>query len=337
MINRLSSATFFSGETIGLLKGGNIKNLVLVDDIIASGDQSSEQVKEIAEKVLKLGIQNIYVVSAFGFKKGIEKLSKTQVADVFSAVEYDDCDTVESLDSFFYDGLLYDKRHTYKERLHNYYKGLGYQDIGGLIAFYYNTPNCCIGCLWKTDNGWIPLFPRMFDGKAKKPELYELDKLIAQSESDSEYAATTASTSQCNIYVEGKVMELFIREIAERHNQFDFSAFNVVSIGPFYSSSLIDALKKHSHIALFVTNESKDSKTIHATNINNAVKDATLVRLSGVMEYFDVEKIKDSDKFSKVIDRSIFDEEVTEETRNSLLEMRLFKPQYSMENMKELI
>lgn len=337
MINQLSSAKFFSGDTIGLLKDGNIKNVVLVDDIIASGDQSSEQVKEIAEKVLKLGIQNIYVVSAFGFKKGIEKVSKTQVADVFSAVEYDDCDTVESMDSFFYDGLAYDKRQAYKDKLKNNYKGLGYQDIGGLIAFYYNTPNCCIGSVWKSENSWIPLFPRMFDGKAKKPELYELDKLIAQSEKDGEQTSVTQDSSQCNIYVEGKVMELLIRELAERYNRFDYPTLSVVSIGPFYSSDLIEALRKHSPISFFVTNEPEDSKTPHATNIKNAVKDANLVRLRSVMEYFDTEKIKTSEKFSKVIDRSIFDDEVSEETRNSLLEIKLFKPQFRSDNMKELI
>ena len=337
MINQLSSAIFFSGDTIGLLKCGNIKNVVLVDDIIASGDQSSEQVKEIAEKVLKLGIQNIYVVAAFGFKKGIEKVSKTQVVDVFSAVEYDDNDTVESMDSFFYDGLLYDKRHTYKDKLKDNYKGLGYQDIGALIAFYYNTPNCCIGSVWKNEDGWIPLFPRMFDGKAKRPELYELDKLIAQSENDGEKTSVSQDESQCNIYVEGKVMELLIRELAERYNHFGYSTLNVVSIGPFYSSDLIEALRKHSPISFFVTNEQEGSRTTHATNIKNAVGDAPLVRLRGVMEYFDAEKIRVSEKFSKVIDRSVFDDEVSEEMRNSLLEMRLFKPQYRVENMKELL
>lgn len=337
MINRLSSARFFSSENIGLLRGGTIKNVVLVDDIIATGDQSSEQVKQIAEKVLKLGIQNIYVVSAFGFKSGIEKLRGTQVVDVFSAIEYDECDTIESMDSLFYEGLPYAKRIEYKELLEKNYNGKSYGNMGALIAFYYNTPNCSLGSIWKSKNGWLPLYPRMFDEKAQRPELYELDKLIDQKDDGGNDANDKKKEVECAIYVEGKVMELFIREVAKRNDHFGYSSLIVVSIGPFYSDSLIEALQMHSNVTRFVTNEPAESQTQHASNIKKAVKESVLLRISSVMEYFDIEKIKSSVKFSRVIDSSLFDEEVTKETRNSILEMRLFKPQYRVENMQELI
>lgn len=102
-INDLSSSYFMSAETMNLIKSGSILNLVLVDDIIATGEQSGEQLVEVANKARMLGIKNVYLVTAFGFRIGIDRLRDKQVADVFSAVEYDDKDTVMNLDSLFYD------------------------------------------------------------------------------------------------------------------------------------------------------------------------------------------------------------------------------------------
>lgn len=113
MINGLNSAYFLSKDTIEFIKEGKIENLVLIDDIVASGEQSSSQVKEIAEKALGLGISNIFVITAVGFKDGINKLMETQLADVFSAIEYDASDTVCSLDADFYKGLPYETRKSY--------------------------------------------------------------------------------------------------------------------------------------------------------------------------------------------------------------------------------
>ena len=337
MINKLSSARFLSAESMRIIKDGKIENVVLVDDIIATGDQSSKQVKDIAEKLVNLGIQNVYVVSAFGFKKGIEKVGNTGIVDVFSAVEYDECDTLESMDSIFYDGLPYDKRIDYKNKLIKNYNGKDYGEICALIAFYYNTPNCSIGTIWKTDNGWLPLFPRMYDTKGSRPELYELDDLIKQNEAETKDDEIKKNEPECAIYVEGKVMELFFREVAERNNHFDYTTLNIVSIGPFYSKDLIESLKNLASITRFVTNESKESLTQHAQNISKAVGDADLVRIKDIMEYFDIDKIRESEKFSRIIDNSIFNDEMTAEARNSLLEMKLFKPQYRIENMQELM
>ena len=177
MINGLNSAYFLSKDTIGLIKQGKIENLVLIDDIIASGEQSSSQVKEIAEKALSLGISNIFVITAIGFKDGISKLMETQMTDVFSAIEYDTSDTVRSLDADFYKGLPFETRKSYMDRLTGKYKGLGYKGIGALIAFYYNTPNCTLNSVWYSNDGWIPLFPRKHDLNNKAPELYEFEEL----------------------------------------------------------------------------------------------------------------------------------------------------------------
>lgn len=333
MINGLSSAHFFSEDSIGNIKEGKIKNLVLVDDIIATGDQSGKQLKELSEKALRLNIKNIYLVSAFGFKQGIEKLSSnTQVADVFSAVEYDECDTVMSLDSLFYDDLLHEKRTSYRDRISNIYKGTGYSNgIGALIAFYYNTPNCTIGAIWKNDFGWIPLFPRMFDAKAEGPELYKLDELLREED------GLKVIKTDCSIYVEGKVMELFLQEIAKLKDNFGYENMSIVSIGPFYSRSLIDSLKKYSKKNMFVTDEPTDSSSPHSAAMKQAIEEDDLVRIDQVMSYFDIEKIKSSEKFSHIIDRSIFDEQTSIDTRNEILAKILFNRNYRNENMLELI
>lgn len=105
LINGLNSAYFLSKDTVNFIKEGKIDNLVLIDDIIASGEQSSSQVKEIAEKAFGLGISNIFVITAIGFKDGINKLSETEMVEVFSAIEYDLSDTVRSMDSEYYSGL----------------------------------------------------------------------------------------------------------------------------------------------------------------------------------------------------------------------------------------
>ena len=202
LINGLSSAYFFSKDTIQLVKSGKINNLVLLDDVIATGEQSSKQLKETAEKARKLGIQNIYLLTAFGYRAGIERLKETAVADVFSAVEYDESDTVMDLDASFYEGLSHDKRERYWETFSKYYKGYGYGKIGGLITMYYNTPNCTVQMVWGSNDGWMPLFPRRFDLKNIGPELYEMDELIKE-ESEKE----KIPKEECSIYVEGKTEE----------------------------------------------------------------------------------------------------------------------------------
>ena len=147
LINELASANFLDDESIKYIENGKIENLVLVDDIIGTGEQSSKELKDIAERVLPLGVKNIFILTAIGFKTGIKRVEEIQLADVFSALEYDNDDTVLSLDSTFYDGLSYAERKEYFEKFSKY-KGLGYKGAGALIAFYYNTPNYMESSTW---------------------------------------------------------------------------------------------------------------------------------------------------------------------------------------------
>lgn len=335
LINGLNSAYFFSKETLQLVKTGTIKNLVLLDDIIATGDQSSEQLTATAEKARKLGIQNIYLLTAIGYRSGIERLKETAVADVFSAIEYDECDTVMNYDSSFYEGLSHEKRERYWESFSKYYKGYGYGKIGGLIAFYYNTPNSTVPMVWGSNDGWIPLFPRRFDLKNIGPELYELDELIKDTKD-----VQTVEKEECSIYVEGKTEELFVQCLAQSNSNFGYGSVNIVSIGPFFSESLIESLKKYSNKYFFVTDANMDEENGHTKSMREATKNTKINCIGNVMSYFDKEKIQSSEYFQKVFGKSFIEDNLTGDALYSYLENRLIKRAPSINranNMMELI
>lgn len=335
MINGLNSAYFLSSENVDLIKQGKIENLVIIDDIIATGDQSSEVVKETAEKALRLGISHIFLITAFGFKKGISCVAETQVADVFSAVEYDECDTVFSLDSAYYDGLQYETRKSYRERIQNKYKGLGYKDLGALITFFYNTPNCTIKSVWFSKDGWMPLFPRKHDLTNKSPELIELDELLTLDKDKQEN-----SKKDCAIFVEGKSEELFIAELAKRNNDFGYSDLKVISIGPFYQKSLIEELKNFYNTTIFITTDSNDSEdNPHYSNLKETMDGSRLEIINPIMSYFDVKSIESNDTFSKVVDKDMFQGEQYANELYDYLESRLIKRAFNFRfaNMKELL
>lgn len=341
MINDLSSSYFMSKDTFEFVKEGKINNLVLVDDIIATGDQSGEQLKEIAEKARSLGIKNVYLVTAFGFRKGIDRLRDTQVADVFSAVEYDDRDTVMNLDSLFYENLPHDMRQQYWEAISKYYGGYGYGNrnsngpIGGLIAFYYNTPNCSLNMIWGSNNGWMPLFGRRHDRSAAEPELYSLKEFL-ETKND----AINVEKQECSIYVEGKTEELFIQELAQRNNNFGYKSVSVISIGPFVSESLITALIKFSEVVFFVTDDDITKDNAHVKSIKEATKDTELKSMGPTMSYFDIDKINKSEYFTKVFGKDFIGNNDDEDALYVYLENKLIKRAsavYKSDNMRELI
>lgn len=341
MINDLSSSYFMSKDTFEFVKEGRIKNLVLVDDIIATGDQSGKQLTEIAEKARSLGIKNVYLVTAFGYRKGIDRLRETEVADVFSAVEYDDKDTVMNLDSLFYENLPHDMRQQYWEAISKYYGGYGYGNsnsngpVGGLIAFYYNTPNCTLNMIWGNNNGWMPLFGRKHERSAKEPDLYTLEEFL-ETKND----AVNVKKQECSIYVEGKTEELFIQELAQRNDNFGYKSVSVISIGPFVSESLITALMKYSVIVYFVTDEDTAVESAHVKSIKEATKDANLKSMGPTMSYFDIDKINQSEYFTKIFGKDFINNNEDNDATYAYLENKLIKRApavYKADNMRELI
>ena len=238
-------------------------------------------------------------------------------------------------DSSFYEGLTHEKRDRYWDAISKFYKGYGYGTIGGLIAFYYNTPNSTIEMVWGSNNGWIPLFPRRFDLKNIGPELYELDELIKEGS-----VINTIEKEECSIYVEGKTEELFVRTLAELNDNFGYKSVNIVSIGPFFSGSLIESLKKYSVKVFFVTDGNLDEDTGYSKSVREATKGTELTRIPNVMSYFNKDKIINADYFIKIFGKGFIEDDMSEEELCSYLENRLIKKAPAMSranNMKVLI
>ena len=335
LINGLNSAYFLSKDTLDFVKQGKIDNLVMIDDIIATGNQSSSQLVEIASKARSVGIQNIFMMTAFGYKQGIEKLRDTEVADVFSAIEYDEDDTVTDLDSTFYEGLTHAKRIRYLESIQKNYGHYGYGGIGGFLVFYYNTPNSTLPMVWYSKEGWLPLFARKFDLKNIGPEVYELEELIKEKE-----GKEVVAKEECSIYVEGKTEELFLQILASRYNNFGYGSLNIVSIGPFYSGSLIASLKKYSQRVYFVTAEKMEENSGHTKGVLEAMQDEMPDQMNQVMSYFDIGKIKSTERFSRILDMEIIEDATNVNEVYRYLENKLIKKAasvFKIENMIELI
>lgn len=334
-INGLASEYFLSQESLGLIKDGKISNLVLLDDIIASGNQSSKLLHSVSDTARKLGINNIYVLTAIGFKTGIDKIANTQLADVFAAIEYDDCDTVNSKDSSFYSGMTYEARQTAYQKLTNKYKGIGFEGLGALLSFYYNTPNTTLHCIWNSSNGWIPLFQRKFDLNIEGPKTYSVDDLTRLNTAEVE-----VKKNECNIYVEGKLEELFLQELAKQHNKFGYESLNIISIGPFYSQPLVEELRKLAEKTYFVTTEPLDNETPHIQNIKASVGEDNITYMKPVLTNFDITKVQEAETFSKILDWDFINEKEDESYKWYLIESKLFKKAvmtYRIDNIRELV
>lgn len=309
LINELASANFLDEESIKYIEEGKIENLVLIDDIIATGDQSSKELTEIAERVIPLGVKNIFVLTAIGFKSGIKKIQSTQLADVFSALEYDEQDTVNSLDSNFYAGLSYSKRKLYFEKFAKY-RGLGYGGLGALITFYYNTPNCTLNSIWTESHGWFPLFPRISNVSGIDKHYPELDDAVQKSK------VKEGSENNLAIFVEGKLEELFFELVGRKHSNFGYEKLDVISIGPFFSEKLINSLHNISNNYILIT-EREAEHTAHSRRVKEVVPEDSLLIIDELINFFDANKIVEENLFNLNIE--------DEENLSTYLDIKLFR------------
>lgn len=326
LINELSSANFLDDDSIKYLEEGKIENLVLIDDFIGTGEQASKELKEISEKVLSLGVKNIFVLTAIGFKSGIKKLQETELADVFSALEFDDKDSVNSLDSNFYEGLTFSARKNYFEKFSKY-RGLGYRGLGALIVFYYNTPNATINCICGDTKGWIPLFPRISN-------VTGIDKHYPKLEQANVRKDTLVSENVLNIYVEGKLDELFFELIYQTYpDKFkDFNKVEIISIGPFYSPKLIESLKLLSTKYLFISEKDVEDSP-HTRRINSIMNGNNILLTDDIITFFNIDQIIESDYFNLKID------EKDKENLQKYLNIKLFRrvsPNVRQDNLEIL-
>ena len=315
LINELASANFLDEDSIKFIEAGEIENLVLVDDIIATGDQSAKELKEVAELMIPLGVKNIFVLTAVGMKDGIKKVQETELAEVFSALEYDEKDTLKSFDSRFYDGLSFQDRQDVFKKMSGY-GGLGYGGIGALITFYYNTPNCTLQSIWGDRFGWIPLFNRVSGITGIDKHYPKLEK------SKPPKKPTPEDKSSFTVFVEGKTDELFFDLLAEKYENFGLKTFDTISVGPFYSDKLLKSLGKLAK-RFVIALDKDDPRKSRIESVQKIVGEDGYIEIEDIIKYADIDAIIKSEEFSKYFEREVFEVDETISTRH--IEMRLIR------------
>lgn len=166
MVNEVSEHNYIDENTLKLIKQKRIKNIVLLDDIIGTGNQAVDKLTKIRTEFFKYDITNFFVISIISLKTGVDNISNKTGATVSGAFEFDSNDSVMSFDSRFYDGLTHVQKQSLFDKIKKYGEFLdekhpfGYQESGLLVTFFYNTPNNSLPIIWSSEKNWIPLFRR---------------------------------------------------------------------------------------------------------------------------------------------------------------------------------
>lgn len=261
LVNDVSEENFLSEETEDLIIRGHIENIVLLDDVVSSGRQAANEINELSQRVLPLGVKNIFLLTVCGMREGLDFVKTTAEADTFSAFEYNRDDTVSSLDSPFYAGVPHEERAALLDRLKHYgeicYRRnpLGYGGIGGLIAFPFNTPNSTIPLVWSTANNWIPLLRRVTRVNGIASYFKQFDRAVEQKAAKSE-PASTEDARQVTLFVEGKRDEMFFDRFVEKTNlaaAIGATAMSVVSVAAaIFSDKLVEILLRTQPHPIFI-------------------------------------------------------------------------------------
>lgn len=276
MNTEISEENFLTDETIGSIEAGYIQNIVLIDDIIGTGIQATDEINNIASTLIPLGIKNIFVLTVCGMREAIEQIEKETKAYTFSAFEYSAIDTVSSLDSNFYKGIAHNEREEYKRKLAEYgaicYKKqpLGFGGIGSLIVMPYNTPNNTIPILWSDDNNWIPLFRRVRRVNGISAYQSQFKRAANKKTKEDHNSEGQQEAAALTIFVEGKIDEMFFDAVNKFHNLSELigvEKVDIVSVGvnfPF-QANLVKLLSDVMKRAVFITDgESRIRKKTQA-------------------------------------------------------------------------
>lgn len=274
--NDLSEENFFwdiSGdeEAEDYLANGEIKNIVLIDDNIGTGDQATREITRLTEKVMPLGIDNIFVLAVTGTETGLSKIQDETTAHSIGAFEYTVKDTVASLDSVFYKDVPAEERAIWRERLTHYGKlcsktGLGYGNIGGLVVFYYNTPNTTLPIVWSDMNGWIPLFRRAKRINGIGSYYKMIDKTLNKKRKEvGEQGKPSLPNNALTLYVEGRSDEQFFDLLVEQFETaklLGVESMRVVAMGgTLWSTRLLEDILKLRGPSVFILDGDQRTKT----------------------------------------------------------------------------
>lgn len=260
---------FFSGEDEKNLDLSKIENIVLVDDVIGTGKTITKEVTRLAESIYPLSrTRNIFVLTVAGYEEGMQHIVDKTGATVVCALEYSSKDTVSNLDATFYNFLPMSERSESLERIKRYCRSistseLGFGGVGGLLVFDHNTPNTTLPIIWHNGKGWLPLFPRAtrIPGAAKVLKGAEDERAKQDAIQTS---ANQPTTTELTLFVEGKVDEIFVDYMRQKHElakRIGVTEVNAVALGGLYQSTkLLDLLKSSKKYAIFVLDDDEHAR-----------------------------------------------------------------------------
>lgn len=237
--NELPEGNFAEDEQDNYFQAGLVENVVLIDDVIGTGDTAIKEARRVIEETTTLGVKNVFVLAICGFKDAVMKIEEEAGAHAFAAFTYGADDTALMLDGEFYEGLDHTVRMHYLERLKYYNRRcsrseMGYGNVGALLAFRHNSPNISLPVIWATGNGWKPLFPRV--GKISGIENYYAKIAAAQRARQEEPQPQPVSREQLDltVLVEGNtdegVMDTLVKRLGlARH--LGVKSITTVSVG----------------------------------------------------------------------------------------------------------
>lgn len=297
IINELPEDNFLTKDSLEALENGNIDNIVLIDDIVGTGQQAIKEIKELTEKILPFSVKNIFLLTAVGMKEGIDAIKANTEAYVFSAFEYSELDTIKSLDSIFYDGIAYEKREYVRKRIEYYGRitnsaALGYGGVGALIAFYYNTPNISLPIIWGSKNSWIPLFKRAVKINGINSYYKQFDSSIKKNKKEKNIPKSKESIY--TLFVEGKSDEIFFDYIISNIKpKLNFQKVNTVSLGGFGSKKLIDNITVFNENYLFIIEDDQSTKQF----INN-IGNKPYLTVKSFIHYLNISTLYEDENYS---------------------------------------
>lgn len=342
IINELSEENFMNEKSLHYLESGMIDNIVLIDDIVGTGNQATEEIKSLTQKVTPLGVKNIFLLTAVGMQAGIKAISHNTKAHVFSAFEYSELDTVACLDSCFYDGIPHEARAEAKLRLEYYGRiinhdyPLGYGSIGALIAFFYNTPNISLPMIWSSKNSWIPLFKRAIKINGINSYYRQIETSITKKKK--ERATIKAKGVELTILVEGRTDEIFFDYVLSLiKDKINYQKVTVISLGGFGSKKLIDNIYGLNENCLFIVEDEENQQTKRMNRFLINVKDKPHVTVQSFIYFLNLDALAQSERWGPVF--SIDRESSKPSMFNSInrLENRIIKHLRSSESrFKEL-
>lgn len=304
--NELPEDNFMTEESIEHLESGLIENIVLVDDVIGTGDQATREIKQLTDKVTPFGVKNIFLLTAVGMTDGIKNIIADTKAHVFSAFEYSDLDTVTNLDSAFYDGVPHEHREKLRSRIEYYGRvsnkaGLGYGGIGALLAFYYNTPNISLPIVWGSKNSWIPLFKRAVKINGISSYYKQIESSISKKKKSNSPIQRTQK--ELLLFVEGRLDEAFFEFVMSGIGNNGFDKVSVISLGGYGSKTLVENITRLSPNCIFLIEDDDQAPAGFVDRFRKNIGDHQFLMVKPVEHYLDIDRLSQDERWGRFFQR----------------------------------